>query len=165
MNKKTVTQLCGIVFLALFAYAVYGCIHFFLNMFSYPITTMMLSLVRNIYHLFVLLLLGITALAGRKERGKVLNILALVDIGLNLIGLLRGAVYSFSVPTFLTLAVYAAAVFFSGGKEFFNPKDNDSNAAKREAQTKSQNTLYDDQLRDGLITQEEYDQIMSDKSN
>lgn len=108
---------------------------------------------------------GITALAGRKERGKVLNILALADIGLCLIGLLRGAVYSFSVTAFLALAVYGAAVFFSGGKEFFNPKDTDSNAAKREAQTKSQNTLYDDQLRDGLITQEEYDQIMSGKSN
>lgn len=164
MNKKTVTKLCGIVFLVLFAYAVYGCIQFFLNMFSYPITAMMLSLVRNIYHLFVLLILGITALAGRKERGRVLNILALADIGLNLIGLLRGAVYGFSVPAFLALAVYGAAVFFSGGKEFFNPKDTDSNAAKREAQTKSQNTLYDDQLRDGLITQEEYDQIMSGKS-
>lgn len=52
-----------------------------------------------------------------------------------------------------------------GGKEFFNLKDAGSNAAKREAQTKSQNTLYDDRLRDGLITQEEYDQIMSGKSN
>lgn len=94
-----------------------------------------------------------------------LNILALADIGLCLIVLLRGAVYGFSVPAFLTLAVYGAAVFFSGGKEFFNPKDTDSNAAKREAQAKSQNTLYDDRLRDGLITQEEYDQIMSGKSN
>lgn len=94
-----------------------------------------------------------------------LSILALADIGLNLIGLLRGAVYGFSVPAFLTLAAYAAAFFFSGGKEFFNLKDTGSNAAKREAQAKSQNTLYDDQLRDGLITQEEYDQIMSGKSN
>ena len=94
-----------------------------------------------------------------------LSILALADIGLRLLGLLRGAVYSFSVTAFLMLAAYAAAIFFSGGKEFFNPKDTDSNAAKREAQTKSQNTIYDDQLRDGLITQEEYDQIMSGKSN
>lgn len=91
--------------------------------------------------------------------------MALADIGLRLLGLLRGAVYGFSVPAFLTLAAYAAAIFFSGGKEFFNLKGTGSNAAKREAQAKSQNTLYDDRLRDGLITQEEYDQIMSGKSN
>lgn len=51
-----------------------------------------------------------------------LSILALADIGLCLIGLLRGAVYGFSVPAFLTLAAYAAAIFFSGGKELFNLK-------------------------------------------
>ena len=57
--------------------------------------------------------------------------MALADIGLCLIVLLRGAVYSFSVPAFFMLAVYAAAIFFSGGKEFFNLKDTGSNAAKR----------------------------------
>ena len=67
--------------------------------------------------------------------------MALADIGLCLIVLLRGAVYSFSVPAFFMLAVYAAAIFFSGGKELFNLKETPPSGRHRQSRrTRSMTT-------------------------
>ena len=74
--------------------------------------------------------------------------------------------YGFSASALTNLAILITAFVLSqksSGGTVFDTKDTSSEAAKVQAQAEKQTSIYDEQLRDGILTQEEYDQIM--KSN
>ena len=122
-------------------------------------------LVMNFYGIIVLSIMGVFAFR-QKERGKVLNVLGIVYIGYIIINIITSMQYGFSASALINLAILITAFVLSqksSGGTVFDTKDTSSEAAKVQAQVEKQTSIYDEQLRDGILTQEEYDQIM--KSN
>lgn len=122
-------------------------------------------LVMNLYGIIVLAIMGVFALR-QKKRGKVLNGLGIVYIVYVTIKIITSMQYGFSASTLTILAILIAAFVLSqksSGGSVFDTKDTSSEAAKMQAQAEKQTSIYDEQLRDGILTQEEYDQIMKSR--
>ena len=69
----------------------------------------------------------------------------------------------FNLQGILTLAVLIGLFVYTGklNKDtMFASKEPETTVEKTHAQTKKQTSIYDQQLNDGILTQEEYDQIM-----
>lgn len=166
VNNKTINIVAGIIFLwrafnrvwSIISQAVGGYL-FYIN----PI-----YLVMNFYGIIVLSIMGVFAFR-QKKRGKVLNVLGIVYIGYIIINIVTSMQYGFSasaLSALINLAILITAFVLSqksSGGTVFDTKDTSSEAAKVQAQAEKQTSIYDEQLRDGILTQEEYDQIM--KSN
>lgn len=117
------------------------------------------------YGIIVLSIMGAFAFR-QKKRGKVLNVLGIVYIGYIIINIITSMQYGFSASALTNLAILIIAFVLSqksSGGTVFDTKDTSSEAAKVQAQAEKQTSIYDEQLRDGILTQEECDQIM--KSN
>lgn len=164
-NNKIINIAAGIIFLwrafngvwSIISQAVGGYL-FYIN----PI-----YLVMNLYGIIVLTIMGVFALR-QKKRGKVLNGLGIVYIGYVTVNIITSMQYGFSASalTNLNLAILIAAFVYSqksSGGSVFDTKDTNSEAAKIQAQAEKQTSIYDEQLRDGILTQEEYDQIMKSR--
>lgn len=83
-----------------------------------------------------------------------------------IINIITSMQYGFSASALTNLAILIIAFVLSqksSGGTVFDTKDTSSEAAKVQAQAEKQTSIYDEQLRDGILTQEECDQIM--KSN
>ena len=163
INNKIINIVAGIIFLwrafngvwSIISQAVGGYL-FYIN----PI-----YLVMNFYGIIVLSIMGVFAFR-QKKRGKVLNVLGIVYIGYIIINIITSMQYGFSASALTNLAILITAFVLSqksSGGTVFDTKDTSSEAAKVQAQAEKQTSIYDEQLRDGILTQEEYDQIM--KSN
>ena len=111
-------------------------------------------LVMELYEIIVLSIMGVFALR-QKKRGKVLNGLGIVYIGYTILNIIKILRYGFSPSTLIDPVILIAAFVLSR-----NTKDTSSEAAKVRAQAEKQISIYDEQLRNGVLTQEEYDQIM-----
>ena len=111
-------------------------------------------LVMELYEIIVLSIMGVFALR-QKKRGKVLNGLGIVYIGYTILNIIKILRYGFSPSTLIDPVILIAAFVLSR-----NTKDTNSEAAKVRAQAEKQISIYDEQLRNGILTQEEYDQIM-----
>lgn len=111
-------------------------------------------LVMELYEIIVLSIMGVFALR-QKKRGKVLNGLGIVYIGYTILNIIKILRYGFSPSTLIDTVILIAAFVLSR-----NTKDTSSEAAKVRAQAEKQISIYDEQLRNGILTQEEYDQIM-----
>lgn len=121
----------------------------------------------NLYGAIVLAVMGIYALC-RKKRGKVLNVLGIVYIGVWAVRIASFMRYGIAVRAIINVAVTVAAFVLSQkstGGTVFNAKDTSSEAAKKQTQTDKQISIYDEQLRDGILTQEEYNQIMKNSKD
>ena len=131
------------------------------SIFWIPITELLILL----FETAVMLLLGIFALF-QKKRGKLLNGCGLLYIAYLVVRFLRFLPYSFHVIAIMRLVLLTTAFFLSQkvcGGVVFDTKDTASEAAKIQIQNQMQTMIYDEQLRDGILTQEEYDQIMRNK--
>lgn len=123
-------------------------------------------LVMTVYGIVVLSIMGINALH-QKKRGKLLNGFGIVYIGYDLVNILTSLPYSLNVRSLSYFAVLVAAFIYSQkacGGSVFDTSDTVSEAAKIQIQAQKQTAIYDEQLRDGILTQEEYDQIMKAKN-
>ena len=119
-------------------------------------------LVMNLYGIIVLSVMGVFALR-QKRRDKVLNGLGIVYIGYIIINIVKTLQYGFSTSALISLVILIAAFVLSqksSGGTVFDTKDTNSEAAKVRAQAEKQTSIYDEQFRNGILTQEEYDQIM-----
>lgn len=103
-----------------------------------------------IYGVIVLSLLGFVALR-QKKRGKVLDGLGILYICYFII-IYNPIVYGFIVYGLISLAALIVAFFLS--------RNHDGEVAQFYTKSKTQLSIYDEQLRDGILTQEEYDHIM-----
>lgn len=116
----------------------------------------------NFYGIVVLSIMGVFALL-QKKRGNVLNVLGIVYIGYIIINIVTSLQYGFSKSAIVNLAILITAFVLSqksSGGTVFDTKDTSSEAAKVQAQKEKQTSIYDEQLKNGILTQEEYDQIM-----
>lgn len=117
------------------------------------------------YSIIVLSIMGIKALQ-QKSRSKLLNILGIVYIGYAFISVFIIMWYSFSIRVLLSFAILIAAFVCSrgsGDRSAADVKDTSSETAEVHTRLEEQTTIYDEQLQDGILTQEEYDQIMRRK--
>ena len=160
LDNKTINIAAGVIFLlralssvtSIFSQMAGG-VPLFLN----PI-----RLIMALYGLVVLSIMGIQALR-QKKRGKALNSLGYVYLGYVIFNLFSAFPHSLNVQTLVSLALLVAAFVLTqkaSGGAVFDTKDTASEAAKVQIQAQKQTTIYDEQLRDGILTQEEYDQIM-----
>ena len=163
LDNKTINIAAGVIFLlrALstvtnsFSQMAAG-IPFYLN----PI-----RLIMTLYGIIVLAIMGIQALR-QKKRGKALNSLGYVYLGYVIFNLFSAFPHSLNVRALVSLALLIAAFVLTqkaSGGAVFDTKDTASEAAKVQIQAQKQTTIYDEQLKDGILTQEEYDQIMKNK--
>ena len=124
-----------------------------------------IQLVMSLFGIIVLSIMGISALR-QKKRGKLLNAFGGIYIGYVVVNLFTALPYSLSASAITSLALLVAAFILSQkacGGSVFDTNDTASEAAKVQIQAQKQTTIYDEQLRDGILTQEEYDQIMKSK--
>lgn len=122
-------------------------------------------LVMNLYGIVVLSIMGVHALR-QKKRGKLLNGFGIVYLSYVVVNLFTALPHSLNVRTLISLALLGAAFVLSQkacGGSVFDTSDTASEAAKVQIQAQKQTSIYDEQLRDGILTQEEYDQIMKSK--
>ncbi len=120
---------------------------------------------QSIYGFVILLIMGIFALR-QKKRGKVLNVLGMIYIGYILVNILTSMRYGFSISALVNLAILVAAFVLTqkaNGGVIFDTTDTKSEAAKVQAQAEKQTTIYEEQLNSGILTQEEYDQIINSR--
>ena len=159
-NNKIINIVAGIIFLWRAVNGIRSIIY--QAMEGYLFYTNPIYLVMNLYGIIVLAIMGVFALR-QKKRGKVLNGLGIVYIGYIIVNIITSMQYGFSASALTNLAILIAAFVLSqksSGGSVFNTKDTSSEAAKMQAQAEKQTSIYDEQLRDGILTQEEYDQIM-----
>lgn len=157
-NNKIINIVAGIIFLWRAVNEIRSVIHQAMDLFYINPIDLLMAL----YGIIVLSIMGVFALR-QKKRGKVLNSLGIVYIGLNIITSMQ---YGFSTRALTILAILIAAFVLSqksSGGSVFDTKDTSSEVAKMQAQAKKQTSIYDEQLRDGILTQEEYDQIMKSR--
>lgn len=160
MNNKIINIVAGIIFLWLAFNGVWSIISQAVGGYLFYINP--IYLVMNLYGIIVLPIMSVFAFR-QKKRGKVLNVLGIVYIGYIIINIITSMQYGFSASELTNLAILITAfVLFqkSSGGTVFDTKDTSSEAAKVQAQAEKQTSIYDEQLRDGILTQEEYDQIM-----
>ena len=118
-----------------------------------------------IYGVVVLSFMGIYALR-QKERGQVLNSFGMGYICWLFMNVLRYSKNGFDVVSWINMALLVAAFFLSqksSGGKLFGARDTQSEAAKMQAQTDKQNALYKQQMEAGILTREEYNQIMKNR--
>ena len=159
-NKKIINLAAGIVFLLSALYAAFGSVT--AASYGYTVTAYFL---RQLPGIVVLALLGIRALQ-QKPRGKVLNILGIMYLLYRAVMWFSTLAYSFSIMGLITLLLLVAAFLLSAkanNEVIINTKDTASEAAKTQQQSEKQTSLYDEQLKNGILTQEEYDQITKSK--
>lgn len=123
------------------------------------------ALIMTVYGIAVSAAMGVYALR-RKMRGKTLNALAIIYIGYIVFNIIRSIGYGGTVRSLISLALLIAAFVLSQkacGGTFSWLRDTQSEAAKMREQTEKQSSIYDEQLRAGILTQEEYDQIMNSR--
>ena len=163
VNNRTINFAAGIIFLwrafngvrEIVSLATKGYL-FYIN----PI-----YLVMNLYGIIVLSVMGVFALR-QERRDKVLNGLGIVYIGYIIINIVKTLQYGFSTSALISLVIFIAAFVLSqksSGGTVFDTKDTSSEAAKVRAQAEKQTSIYAEQFRNGILTQEEYDQIMKNK--
>ena len=163
MNNKTMKTIAGIIFLGLFAYSLVLFIRIIASGSLYYLGP--ISIIFFVVRLACPLFLGIASF-NSKKLGKISIAAAIVYVAItlyNLAGLIR---YSFPTVGFLLLIIFIAAYVIAmkaKNGSVFDVKDTASEAAKKQYQAEKQATLYDQQLKDGIITQEEYDQITKNK--
>ena len=124
-----------------------------------------LYLIMLLYGIVVQALMGYKA-AKQQQRGKLLNRCGIVYIAYVAVNLFTAFPYSFNLTTLISLVLLIAAFVLSQkacGGAIIDTNDTTSEAAKTQIQAQKQTTIYDEQLRDGILTQEEYDQIMKNK--
>jgi len=165
LGKKTCYQIAGGFFLLRAAYSLYT----MLMRQTFLYAPLYITFI-NLCGILLGIALGVTALR-IKDRSMFLNIIAgayVVTIAASALstvftmGLLMAS--SALVTSVISIAIVIVALMMSSSKSaFFNVKDTVSEAAKQQIQAEKQTTIYDEQLRDGIITQEEYDQIMGKK--
>lgn len=159
-NNKIINIVAGIIFLWRAVNGIRSVIYQAMGSYLFYINP--IYLLMNLYGIIVLSIMGVFALR-QKKRGKVLNSHGIVYIGLNIITSMQ---YGFSTSALTILAILIAAFVLSqksSGGSVFDTKDTSSEVAKMQAQAKKQTSIYDEQLRDGILTQEEYDQIMKSR--
>lgn len=125
-----------------------------------------ITLLMWLYGIIVEAILGVNAMR-QKKRSKLLNGFGIVHIGYVVVGILAELPYSFNVRTLAYIALWVAAFVYSQkacGGSVFDISDTASEAAKIQIQAQKQTAIYDEQLRDGILTQEEYDQIMKNNN-
>ena len=168
-KKKLICILAGVIFLARAIYGVspYAKMLMIPKMLLNNLKYQPLPLVISIMGLVLLVIMGIGALQ-MKPRGKVIDVLAVVYFGylaVNAINYVdpytmrRGV----DIVGLLILAVVVAAFVLSGLVVKEAAKDAKSGlsvAAKIQARKEVQKGIYARQLQSGILTQEEYDQIM-----
>jgi len=162
MNSKTMKNIAGIIFLGLFAY------HLRLFMIIAPsglYYSRPIIMINIVVRLACPLILGIASF-NNKKLGKISIAAAIVYVVITLYNLAGSIRYSFPTVDFLLLIVFIAAYVIAmkaKNGSVFDVKDTASEAAKKQYQAEKQVSVYDQQLKDGIITQEEYDQLTKKK--
>lgn len=162
LNSKTVNIAAGIVFLGQAIWIALSLIQMFPYFDIIPVTRLLLYLAEDLLGIPVLIILGVQALR-QKKRGNVLNILFLIYISIYALIRVSSLTLSGLVPMLILVAAFALTKKAENGT-LFTVQDTTSEAAKAQAQTMQQNSIYDEQLKAGILTQEEYDQIMRQQS-
>ncbi len=164
LGKKTCYQIAGGFFLLRAAYSLYT----LLMRQAFLYAPLYITFI-NLCGILLGIVLGVTALR-IKDRSMILNIIAGVYVvtiaasALSTMFTMGLKASSALVTAVISIAIVIVALMMSSSKSaFFNVKDTVSEAAKQQIQAEKQTTIYDEQLRDGIITQEEYDQIMGKK--
>lgn len=163
MNNKTMKFIAGIIFLGLLAYSLPSFIRIIASGGLYYLnpTSMILSVVR----LACLLILGINSF-NNKKLGKLSIAAAIIYVVITLYNLAGAIRYRFPTVGLLLLVIFIAAFVLAMKAKngtVFDVKDTASEAAKTQYQAEKQTSVYDQQLKDGIITQEEYDQLTKNK--
>lgn len=150
-NKKLASIVAGILFLVGAALCVTRVIPLLIDrswVSTYERATIQLTLIIDASGILLLPLMGLLALRHKKSQ--------------KLVTLLQAAYMGMIVPINIMLkedyvlpAILFAALILSKVER----GDPNSEAAKVQAQTEKQTSIYDKQLKDGILTQEEYDQI------
>ncbi len=165
-DRKTKYVIAGILFFLLAvwnAYQAYANIRqIMLVMSHYFYPRLFLPVVYNIVLVFFSILFGCWALKQR-ERGKAWDIVGLLYLLYLLFNLVRGLIYGhFTILGLAFVLVLALALSLSADSvsALFHVKDTASEAAKMKDQQDKQDDIYKEQLKSGILTREEYDQIM-----
>lgn len=154
VSNKTISIAAGIIFLWQAAAGIWS----MLQMGGYFYHIARFYLVIDLYEIVVLTVMGVFALR-QKKRGKLLNYLGMAYIGY----VLGEIITFFQVSTLLRLAILIVAFVLSQKSNAGFIMEPKSEAAKTRAQAQMQSSIYAQQLRDGILTQGEYDQIMKNK--
>lgn len=182
MDKKVKNTLAGLLFLVCAGYHLYYFVGLLLSRsslrrwihVSFMGLTPKFVMIGGVVGLAALAL-SIVAFLGKK-RSKALDILGLVYV-LSSGFMLAAAnwpsfrpkgikwIYYMMLSNGTLWVVVLLVVFFVGyflaksGDPKSSTKDTTSHAAQEKAQTRTQESIYDQQLREGILTQDEYDQI------
>lgn len=112
---------------------------------------------------YCILNMGVFALH-QKKCGKVLKVLCIVYIGYIVVNIVTSMQYGFSASALTYLAILIVAFVLSqksSDSTVFDTKDTSSGVAKVLTYEKKQISIYNEQLPKGILTHEEYDQIMN----
>lgn len=159
MNNKTLKTIAGIIFLGLFAYYLWPFINIIASgalFYTSPIYTIL-----TVIRLVCLAILGISSL-NNKKLGKISIAVAIVYVVITIYSLASVIRYYFPTIDILIFVIFIAAYVMAmttKNGSVFNVKDTVSEAAKVQFQAEKQTLIYEQQLKDGIITQEEYDQL------
>lgn len=165
-DRKTKYVIAGILFFLLAAWNAYLAymnirqIMYAMSSYFYP--QMFLPVVYNVALVFFFILFGCWALRQR-ERGKAWDTVGLLYLLYRIFNLVKGLTYGrFAIPGLAFVLVLALALCLSTDSvsALFHVKDTTSEAAKMKDQQDKQDDIYKEQLKSGVLTQEEYDQIM-----
>ena len=163
MNNKTMKTIAGIIFLGLFAYRLPSFIRIIALGGLYYLRP--ISIIIIVVRLACLLFWGVASF-NNKKLGKISIAAAIVYVAITLYNLAGSIRYSFPTVGFLLFIVFIAAygiAMKAKNGSVFDVKDTASEAAKKQYQAEKQASVYDQQLKDGIITQEEYDQLTKNK--
>ena len=160
MNKKVIKNIAGAVCAGLFVYNLIPLITgSWIYMMPLPIILMFVKLV-------CLLILTINLFVSKNSIGKFAQLVAAAYTAIELFSLAEKSMFAFPMVGAILLVVFVTtflmAVKTVNGK-LYDTTDTTSEAAKVEMQAVKQEEIYDQQLRDGILTKEEYDMILENR--
>lgn len=152
-NKKTINTAAGVIFLLRAASGISFVIELARGGLFYYYRWALLDL----YEIVVLIAMAVFAFR-QKKRGKLLNSLGISYIILKAVNI-RFYDFGALVRTAIVIAAFVLTWKADAGI-VMEPK---GKAAKAGAQTQMQASLYAQQLQQGILTREEYDQLMKSR--
>ncbi len=159
MDKKTMKSFAAVIFFGLFLYNLYGCIKL-ISYGMYP-TYLIMYFVR----LLCPLVCGFIVLG--KKNSKSMGVIAIVYVVCAIVPMGNSIRYgSLSITGLAILLLFIGAYVIAlkaNDEKVFNVQDTVSENAKKQLQTEKQSSVYEQQLKDGIISQEEYSQLVNGK--
>lgn len=175
IDKKTANYIIGIIFLLMGLKSIWALVTNFDALFQMSL----ISIVLWIFRIGVLVILGIYSLK-QKKRGRIINVLGIIYIInivvntlrstfmlISAVGVVQGIRLLAQNNSIISVIFFIAIFVYSGiinGEKLLSVQDDVSEAAKQRIQSEKQDSLYDEYVKAGLLTKEEYEQIMNTKN-